>query len=188
MTALVPLDTFPSGYNYEAARRAYLARHARLRALAVHDDGVIHPQEWVRRRQAAERRAEHARIKAEQSRAAETAARDRMREIAALYRQPCRITQEIVCERYGLVIPQMLSPSRRSLVMLPRQIAMYLVGCYCHQMSLVQIGRDFGGKDHTTVYHAIRKIRALRVVDPLIDRTIAEIEREIAKALEGRAR
>jgi chromosomal replication initiator protein len=63
----------------------------------------------------------------------------------------------------------MHSARRARAVARPRQVAMFL----CKQMtprSLPEIGRKFGGRDHTTVMHAVRKIEELRSND----RTLAE--------------
>lgn len=65
--------------------------------------------------------------------------------------------QKKVCDYYGLKMSQLLGEKRDQKFVFPRQIAMYiskeLTGC-----SLPLIGREFGGKDHTTVLHACRKI------------------------------
>lgn len=64
-----------------------------------------------------------------------------------------------VCEYYNLSIHDMTSKSRQGAIVLPRQVAMYL----CRELtneSLVAIGRSFS-RDHTTIMHAVDKIRAL---------------------------
>ncbi|MEE8350161.1 MAG: helix-turn-helix domain-containing protein, partial [Acidobacteriota bacterium] len=56
----------------------------------------------------------------------------------------------------------------------PRQMAMYL----CRELtesSLPQIGREFGGKHHTTVLHSIRKIERTRSEQPAIQRTVTRL-------------
>lgn len=73
--------------------------------------------------------------------------------------------QKIVCDRYGLKLVRMLSRERTMNVSGPRQIAMYL----CKRValkSLPEIGRRFGGRDHTTVLHAVRKVEAMMADDP----------------------
>jgi chromosomal replication initiator protein len=59
-------------------------------------------------------------------------------------------------------------------IAVPRQIAMYICKELTHQ-SLPQIGKDFGGKHHTTVLHSIRKIESLRKKDPKISAVVNEI-------------
>lgn len=76
--------------------------------------------------------------------------------------------QRAVVKRYGITRMELLSSRRTNQVVRPRQIAMYL----CKMMtprSLPEIGRRFGGKDHTTVLHAVRKIEARRSQDPILD-------------------
>jgi chromosomal replication initiator protein len=56
----------------------------------------------------------------------------------------------------------------------PRQIAMYL----CRQLtesSLPQIGKEFGGKHHTTVLYSVRKIEQIRSKQPAIQRTVTRL-------------
>ncbi|HEX7968122.1 MAG TPA: chromosomal replication initiator protein DnaA [Stellaceae bacterium] len=77
--------------------------------------------------------------------------------------------QKRVAEHYNIRLADMHSARRARAVARPRQVAMYL----CKQLtprSLPEIGRKFGGRDHTTVMHAVRKIEELRNSD----RTLAE--------------
>ena len=59
----------------------------------------------------------------------------------------------------------MRAKNRTKAVAFPRQIAMYLARQLTHA-SLAEIGRAFGGKDHTTVLHAVDKIQTLLQDDP----------------------
>lgn len=64
-----------------------------------------------------------------------------------------------VCQHYGLLPIEMVSARRSSAVAQPRQMAMYL----CRQLtprSLPDIGRAFGGRDHSTVIHAVNVTKA----------------------------
>lgn len=75
-----------------------------------------------------------------------------------------------VAEDAGLNAEQLRSSSRVARYVRPRQFAMWLVKQRIPHMSLPQIGRAFGGRDHTTVLHACRKVdRLIRegVIDPL---------------------
>jgi len=77
--------------------------------------------------------------------------------------------QKRVAEHYNIRLADMHSARRARAVARPRQVAMYL----CKQLtprSLPEIGRKFGGRDHTTVMHAVRKIEELRAAD----RSLAE--------------
>ncbi len=65
--------------------------------------------------------------------------------------------QEMVCDRFGLTLAEMVSPRRNQALAFPRQIAMHLAR-EMTDSSLPKIGRAFGGRDHTTVMHATSKI------------------------------
>ena len=66
-----------------------------------------------------------------------------------------------VADHYNLRISDLLSARRARQVARPRQVAMYLAKMLTSR-SLPDIGRRFGGRDHTTVIHAVRKIEELR--------------------------
>ena len=68
--------------------------------------------------------------------------------------------QDAVSERFGLSIPELCSPRRSQAVAYPRQVAMYL-SRELTDASLPKIGKEFGGRDHTTVMHANAKITRL---------------------------
>jgi len=65
--------------------------------------------------------------------------------------------QKAVAEKYGISVELMKSEKRSSRIVLPRQVAIYLSRELTGK-SLVEIGKNFGGRDHTTVLHACRKI------------------------------
>jgi chromosomal replication initiator protein len=66
-----------------------------------------------------------------------------------------------VAEHYCLRMSDMTSARRARAVARPRQVAMYLSKTMTSK-SLPEIGRRFGGRDHTTVMHAVRKIEELK--------------------------
>ena len=68
--------------------------------------------------------------------------------------------QRKVCEYYNIKLADMLSAKRMRSISRPRQIAMYLCKILTDK-SLVEIGKKFSGKDHTTVMHAIKQIELL---------------------------
>ncbi len=72
--------------------------------------------------------------------------------------------QKRVAEHYSIRLADMHSPRRARAVARPRQVAMYLAKQLTSR-SLPEIGRKFGGRDHTTVMHAVRKIEELRATD-----------------------
>jgi chromosomal replication initiator protein len=85
--------------------------------------------------------------------------------------------QRTVARHFNVSRADMLSSRRTANVVRPRQIAMYLAKMLTLR-SLPEIGRRFGGRDHTTVLHAVRKIEALSDKD----KTLAE-EIEILKRM-----
>ncbi|WP_338549702.1 chromosomal replication initiator protein DnaA [Roseovarius phycicola] len=88
--------------------------------------------------------------------------------------------QRQVSEHYNIRLSDMIGPKRVRSFARPRQVAMYL----CKQMtsrSLPEIGRRFGGRDHTTVMHGVRRIEELKVQDA----QIAEDLEILRRALEG---
>src|SRR5690606_32751780 len=72
--------------------------------------------------------------------------------------------QKRVAEHFNIKISDMHSARRARAVARPRQVAMYLAKQLTSR-SLPEIGRKFGGRDHTTVMHAVRKIEELRATD-----------------------
>lgn len=77
--------------------------------------------------------------------------------------------QKIVSEHYGLKQADLISERRARAVARPRQVAMWLAKQITTR-SLPDIGRRFGGRDHTTVLHAVRRIEQLKAEDPQIAR------------------
>jgi len=73
--------------------------------------------------------------------------------------------QKRVAEHYNIRLADMHSARRARAVARPRQVAMYLAKQLTPR-SLPEIGRKFGGRDHTTVIHAVRKIEELSTFDP----------------------
>ncbi len=69
-----------------------------------------------------------------------------------------------VAEHYNLRMTDLISARRARVVARPRQIAMFLSKSLTSK-SLPEIGRKFGGRDHTTVIHAVKKIEELKLVD-----------------------
>jgi chromosomal replication initiator protein len=86
--------------------------------------------------------------------------------------------QKIVCEHFGIRISDIKSKRRSKSLVLPRQIAMYLSRNLC-KVSLADIGDKFGGKDHSTVIHAINKIEGQLEKNPHLMQTIEEIKSKI---------
>jgi chromosomal replication initiator protein len=79
--------------------------------------------------------------------------------------------QRRVCDFFGLKMSDLKAKNRTKAIAFPRQVAMYLSRQMTHS-SLSEIGRAFGGKDHTTVLHAVDKIQTLLQDDPKLRKTI----------------
>ncbi len=86
--------------------------------------------------------------------------------------------QRKASEFFGIKPSDMRAKNRTKTVALPRQIAMFLARQLTHQ-SLAEIGRAFGGKDHTTVLHAVDKIQGLLREDPKFKKTIDSLTQSI---------
>jgi chromosomal replication initiator protein len=79
--------------------------------------------------------------------------------------------QDFIAKRFEITAKELVSKSNRARISLPRQIAMYLTKKLT-DLSLPEIGRQFGGKHHSTVLHSIRKIEDKRLDDNKLNSTI----------------
>ena len=86
--------------------------------------------------------------------------------------------QRAVSRHYNVSRTELLSNRRTRAIVRPRQIAMYLAKTLTLR-SLPEIGRRFGGRDHTTVLHAVKKIEGLSDTDEKLAREIELLERLI---------
>lgn len=84
--------------------------------------------------------------------------------------------QKKVAEHYNLRVSDMHSPRRSRAVARPRQVAMYLAK-QLTQKSLPDIGQKFGGRDHTTVMHAVKRVAELRSIDSAFDDDVERLRR-----------
>jgi chromosomal replication initiator protein len=82
----------------------------------------------------------------------------------------------IVAKHYGVQRGDLLSSRRNQSIVRPRQIGMYLAKTLTSR-SLPEIGRRFGGRDHTTVLHAIRKIESLKQQDGVLKEELDSLSR-----------
>ncbi|MEM0990960.1 MAG: chromosomal replication initiator protein DnaA [Pseudomonadota bacterium] len=81
-----------------------------------------------------------------------------------------------VADYYHLRMTDLVSARRARAVARPRQVAMFLCKALTSK-SLPEIGRGFGGRDHTTVIHAVRKIEELRSTDSQLNEDIENLRR-----------
>ena len=86
--------------------------------------------------------------------------------------------QRVVARQYNVSRSDLLSSRRTANVVRPRQVAMYLSKILTLR-SLPEIGRRFGGRDHTTVLHAVRKIEGLVGNDAMLADEIEVLKRQL---------
>jgi chromosomal replication initiator protein len=95
--------------------------------------------------------------------------------LADLWGEQDKITigqvQRTVCDFYSVTLSDLKMKNRTNAVAFPRQVAMYLAR-HLTQTSLADVGRAFGGRDHTTVLHAVDKIQALMQGDSKFRKTV----------------
>ena len=111
---------------------------------------------------------------------AENSLKDIFSENAATPLTPDLI-QQVVAEHYGIRVEDIQGSKKPKNIAFPRQVSMYL----CRKLldiSLPKIGESFGGRDHTTVIHAITKIEKQLETDTALQKTILQLEKEIKEA------
>ncbi|MFN0155163.1 MAG: chromosomal replication initiator protein DnaA [Gaiella sp.] len=89
--------------------------------------------------------------------------------------------QDVVCSRFDIPHAELIGQKRHQAVTYPRQVAMYL----CRELtsaSLPRIGKEFGGRDHTTVIHATSKIKQLISQD----RAVYNLVQDLTAAVKAR--
>ena len=82
--------------------------------------------------------------------------------------------QDAVCEQFGLTTDELLSSTRAARIAKPRQLAMYLSRMHT-KASLPAIGAAFGGRNHTTVMHAVKKVESSLGSDPDVDDALRSV-------------
>ena len=89
--------------------------------------------------------------------------------------------QELVCERFGVTMQELTGDRRSQNIVYPRQVAMYL-SRELTDSSLPKIGKEFGGRDHTTVIHATSKIARLIREDRSVYNLVQELTARVRQA------
>ncbi len=107
-------------------------------------------------------------------------AKEALEDLLALNRRQIsvEVIQKTVADFFKIKVADMYSKRRHAHIVLPRQIAMYLAK-ELTQKSLPEIGEGFGGRDHTTVLHAMRKIIEQRQHDPELNHQIHVLEQTL---------
>ncbi len=106
--------------------------------------------------------------------------REALKDILSLQRTAITIEmiQKTVADFFKLKLGDMYSKRRPASIALPRQIAMYL-SKELTQKSLPEIGYAFGGRDHTTVLHAVKKIQSIRQSNSTLNHNIHILEQQL---------
>ena len=89
--------------------------------------------------------------------------------------------QELICERFGVTHDELTGDRRSQNIVYPRQVAMYL-SRELTDSSLPKIGKEFGGRDHTTVIHATSKIARLIREDRSVYNLVQELTARVRQA------
>jgi len=92
-----------------------------------------------------------------------------------------RRIQETVSQRFGMTVNELCSAKRSQAIAYPRQVAMYLSRALTDS-SLPRIGKEFGGRDHTTVMHANAKIEGMIREDRSVYNLVQELTARIKQA------
>ena len=109
-----------------------------------------------------------------------TLAEEQLKDILSACRRRITIDeiQRAVCEYYRIDRSEMSSKRRARAVVRPRQVAMYLAKVMTPR-SYPEIGRKFGGRDHSTVIHAVRLVEGLRLQDSDMDNDVRALLRQL---------
>ncbi len=109
-----------------------------------------------------------------------TLAEEQLKDILSACRRRITIDeiQRAVCEYYRIDRSEMSSKRRARAVVRPRQVAMYIAKVMTPR-SYPEIGRKFGGRDHSTVIHAVRLVEDLRRIDNDMDNDVRALLRQL---------
>lgn len=92
--------------------------------------------------------------------------------------------QKEVASFYGMRVQDLKSERKQKNIAVPRQVTMYLARRYTGA-SYPEIGEKFGGKDHSTVIHAVKKIEKLLGNDPSLTNTVESLSKKIETLMSG---
>lgn len=107
-------------------------------------------------------------------------ARDALKDLLSVQNRQVSVEniQKTVADYFNIKVADMFSKRRPAAIVRPRQIAMYLAKELTHK-SYPEIGELFGGRDHTTVLHAVRKITNERTHDPESNHVLHVLEQTL---------
>jgi len=90
--------------------------------------------------------------------------------------------QEVVAEHFNVSVDQIKGQTRKRSIVIARQLSMYLAKNMT-QTSLKAIGKEFGGRDHSTVIYSCRAVQDLLDTDPSFKDVVAELEKKMKMSL-----
>jgi chromosomal replication initiation ATPase DnaA len=90
-----------------------------------------------------------------------------------------RAVKSMAARHYGVTITDLSGRGKKMPMVRARQISMFVIKTVRPTISLPHIGRKFGGRDHTTVLHAMRQIEKLRHVEPYVGACVDNIFRHV---------
>jgi chromosomal replication initiator protein len=89
--------------------------------------------------------------------------------------------QEAVARQFGLSVEELRQEPKQRMVVIPRHIAIYLTK-QMTDASLTEIGKNFGGRHHTTVMHSIANVHKLRRSDAALDDLITKLMKSLLQS------
>lgn len=172
------MSVTPSDYSLASAHAAAKARRARM-AGHVRDEGITTAIELRRRRIASyeAQEAEEAAKRAERYANAMAAAH-----VNILAASPARIIRLAVARHFGVDVQTLIARIRTLKYTLARHAAFYFIRKYT-RLSLPQIGRMFGDRDHTTVLSGCSKIERMQATDAAFAASLAELDAKVREAI-----
>lgn len=90
--------------------------------------------------------------------------------------------QNIICDYFSVPIDKLVGKTRKRNIVVARQIAMYFAKNMT-ELSLKEIGKYFGNRDHATVLYSIKTVNNLVDVDPLFKETVSKLENKLENSL-----
>jgi len=96
----------------------------------------------------------------------------------AVHQPTIQLITDVVCDYYNVKLVEVLSRRKTKSIAFPRQVAMWLARRLT-RFSLEEIGLFYGGRDHTTVIHAVDRIEELRDSDAQVSRDVSHLERTL---------
>jgi len=91
---------------------------------------------------------------------------------------------DVISDFYDVKLVDLLSKKRNKSITMPRQVGMWLARHHT-RFSLEEIGGYFGGRDHTTVMHAIKSVNAKKTTNDQLDQDLIRLQNQLTINLDG---